>query len=1517
MTITVRDQAEHGRNAARRLWRDGLAAVIDDPLDVDFAAAAITEFAHLQSERTPGIYRDALEGAEISAEQLNVEQFHGVVEVVQNADDAGASELRVALRTRSGGRDLLFVHDGDVVRLPDLIAMALAFVSTKRDDATAKGRFGIGLKTLSRLGDTLTIHCGPYHASIVGNRLAPAPAAPPIDGFYRPEANETLLELRLRAGFDADGFKDWLAEWDTSSLLFLDTVRSLQFVSLRSRKPIIDLRLERRGIGSVPIELGRQSLECEQTILTDPATRRSWRRYVVNRPVPPSAPKRRHKETGKTTPLAIAVPDEPMESGRLFAGLPLATHLGAPFSLNAQFNVDTPRTGAQHDAWSIWLLDRLMELVVAVAQERFASLPSTGWIAVPLVAEIEKVSDEWLREKFGEGVQRVLKRLSRTLSFEIAGAECRLRQLVYEARPLERLVDDGDLARLYPELIPLPRVSRDRHGRWRSVLAELEQATEVSVADALRLLDFGDRELGERPVSWFIRFARAVIAEEEGDGLWWRRSIVLVDGSRIIPPAPHVEAEVLVRKAHRGSIAEKLGLARVIHPAYLSSNPEAAAVRRWLERSEILVDDVGDEPTLRALAKLGSSADWDPPTIADDDLIALREAFVGLEREDQEELGPQVGRAISVRGYRWERGKRVRTAVVPAAAYMPAKLEDRADGWAKAAGAVAGISWIEPRYGDVLKREKGDRRTPAALAFFRLLGAEIAPRLVAPAHYDTRYGDPASPINFSLLTASQRDAIAGLQATHLKRELLSPDLAHVVVDISRERSRRRRRVRAQALLLTLDREWQRLYEGHETATAVYSANSWYPVATMPASWLAVAMDTPWLTTEAGVPTPPRELVVRTRSTEALYGRDASVFAGEIDADAASSAAVGALGLTTDPRVDEVVDQLGELRASSDGVDPAEVAVRYAALASAVTNVDASLDSTIGNLTVRQLRVRFGADRRKPGLILVSGSWLRPAQVLRGKPIFGARRAFVPDRSHSDRLWRVLGIPTATLADCVAVLKEIARVEPSQADEQILLDTYVYMSERLADASRAERRLIASLPLWSGQRWLTERPVYVTEDADVAGALAAKLPVWQPPVSPRSLGALVAALELTPLGDDNFAPLIAEAERIAGEGIRETFSAAVAHLRDWLARHDPPLYEALDVGWDDLADADIALAPNLQLELRLPGRRSLRVPARAHVVREPLLFSFGDVEDAGADDAGGRAIAALFAAGDRDKLALAWASSWSRALLGDRSAHMRLAEDEEEDDSLDALFEQAAKTGKRGRGTPPTKKNAAEARKIGNGGSPVTDNAVRRLKTPDDLVVDSVARPEGHKGRQGRGPRGLRPDKPSGKPIDAAARPAPRSAPRAYSPQEQEHLALIALQRAINGELSDLKDFRHLQGVGADAFDRLERAFEIKSFAMGMPDQVSLTANEFARALKDGKRYYLAVVAGLEEGYETIVRIIADPVHTLDPQKSTTVVLGGIQGTKKPIEVRFSSRRSEPTAPTDVEPGQDGADHAST
>ena len=79
---------EAGRAAARLLWEEGLEDRLDfvDPLTPEFAEGALAELEHLQ-QSTTRVLQQVLEGAQMSAEQLNVESFHGVTEVIQNADD--------------------------------------------------------------------------------------------------------------------------------------------------------------------------------------------------------------------------------------------------------------------------------------------------------------------------------------------------------------------------------------------------------------------------------------------------------------------------------------------------------------------------------------------------------------------------------------------------------------------------------------------------------------------------------------------------------------------------------------------------------------------------------------------------------------------------------------------------------------------------------------------------------------------------------------------------------------------------------------------------------------------------------------------------------------------------------------------------------------------------------------------------------------------------------------------------------------------------------------------------------------------------------------------------------------------------------------------------------------------------------------------------------------------------------------------------------------------------------------
>jgi hypothetical protein len=394
-TQPMPSEAEQGRDSAQALWRHGLnSGPIEDPLTAEFARGALAELERLQ-HGTPGIYKQVLEGAQMSAEQLNVESFHGLIEIVQNADDLRASEVRVAIRESGKYRHLLIVHNGERVQLPHVIAMTFAFVSTKRDDPRAKGRFGIGLKTLGRLGDLLTIHSSPYDFTIRDNHVEATKPAKPIPWFYDPTSTDTFFELHLRESFDSTEFKTWFESLGPESLVFLDTVRSLRFVEIGRRKTLIQHCL--KEVAANTLELPGINEPCEQTILKVPRSKRSWARYEIERKMPLKL-RRRYKAREDKTPIAVVLPTEE-ELGQIYAGLPLGISTHLPFSPNAQFDVDVARRGIQHEPLNKWLFKSLSELTASVALHLLKDDPPEAWRAIPLKKEQAFSADDWIAER--------------------------------------------------------------------------------------------------------------------------------------------------------------------------------------------------------------------------------------------------------------------------------------------------------------------------------------------------------------------------------------------------------------------------------------------------------------------------------------------------------------------------------------------------------------------------------------------------------------------------------------------------------------------------------------------------------------------------------------------------------------------------------------------------------------------------------------------------------------------------------------------------------------------------------------------------------------------------------------------------------------------------------------------------------------------------------------------------------------------------------------------------------------
>lgn len=1488
---THSEHFQMGEEVARRLWKLGLdAGPVADPLTEDFAEGALQELERLQ-EGTPGVLRQVLEGAQISAEQLNVESFHGLIEVVQNADDLGASEVRVAVQKAAGQQTLLIVHNGERIRLEHVLAMTLAFVSTKRDDPSSKGRFGIGLKTLGRLGNRLTVHCSPYHFTIEGNRVSRARPSNSIGGLYDHTVTQTLLTLGLFPEFDLTAFRYWFVESGAQTLLFLDAVRHLKMIDLRKKRAITHHEI---CITSTEPDVGLPGLSepCRRTILNEPKTGRRWTRYDSQHKVPQGL-RRRYKAIGETTPISVALPGSPHGDARLYAGLPVGEGNELPFSLNAQFDVDTARRTVQHERLNEWLFARLADLTSAVALYLFQTRPAEAWQAVPLHQETTAASDPWLSAQFEELASAIKLKVRQRAQITLDGKARRLQELVYEDSPLSGLVEEREATGLRPKLVFLPTLCRDRQERWRSVLTELEESTVIDIGEAVSLFDWEDEDLSHRDARWFIRLTHVAISEGLGPSIAGLRSIIASDAQRIVPPVPERDGAILLRTPKPHALATRLGLAHALHPVYLSQWPYAASVRKWLEEEGRLADLPGAENTLRAIAARDPSTP--PIALKDPELMELREALEAVPADVAREVGPQIGRVVAVEVQVWRGSKRRQDIARPCDTYLPASIEDRTDGWGKAASATPDITWVHPRYEKLLQRKgtedsrNTEKRRLASRAFFRLLGAEIAPRLVRPSSVEERYGDPAHPIVWLELSESQRQALQSLprRATHLKSDWIAPELVAVLNDISSERKVRNRSVRARALLSTLEREWTRLYADHVSATAVLSSYSWSVAGSVPTSWIAHAMDIAWLTNEAGKPCAPRNLAVRTLAMEAVYGDDRDRFARELEPSDAATPVLRALRVEADPQVTELVDKLERIRQSREVIAQRELDLRYAAIAAACTKREPGPEECIGDLTVRQLRGRFGTQHNRPGLIFLNGRWLSPSQVFLGPPIFGTLRPFVPATSPANALWRVLRIKPPSLTHCIELLEEIAASEDEEPDQKILVNTYAYMEDILKGASVRERQALARLPLWVGKGWARRRPVYVSPMPGIVDALSDHLPMWHSPIGLECIPHLVDAMQVPALETGAFIPAVSQDAFSRGANVEHRFGLAVKLLEDWLARHDRELARANAMPWESIASAKIACDPNLQIELRGTGHTSVAVAVRVYVQRDPLTFYFADVDAIDEEDAG-YAVASLFERSDRAKLALAWSQSWAKAGKGHRA--MVGIEEQTQSASLAELFAQAKTNKRRSRAAPLLAKRSLDKA----GAKPITQQIARQLKTIEHFAAKSVdlsQEQDSTAPATGRR-RGLRAKVPSGRSIGTVSAPVPRTSPVAYSPEEKESLALHVLQFAINGDAADLKDYRHLRGVGADARDKLKRYFEIKAFFGPVPDDVTLTANEAERALKEKDKFFLAIIGGLERGYETIVKIFPDPLRSLEIKADTSVRLTGVNRRRAPLEVRF-------------------------
>ena len=715
------------RKAAELLFdaEDASTVNVYEPRNPLEANAAVQRFGQLFKE-LPGTITRVLEAASGSANLLSSDQLQGLAEIVQNADDAGASRVRLLLTPT----ELLATHDGRPVRLHHVLGFATPWLSTKSTDASAIGRFGIGLMTLRALSATMEVHCAPYHVQIG------APTISPVDRPSLPvrfqDSAWTTLRIPLQVGsLSLEELVGWLDRWDDAALLFL---RNLSHVALLTPggETIRELTLRRSDHKVTEVDMSPVdgAVTRHQAVAGDG---RSWIVYSAEVGTPEGLSRAR-KATGTKTPVSVALPLGPVQSGTVYAGLPVAPASSALFA-SAQFDPLTSRLGFADNEWNRALVPLVADVWSHAALDLFGRDPKVAWSAIPLVRAAEEENGWSVVKQIEEDVtHRARQWLAGHLAFQVHGKDLfSLSKLAVESQPLEHILTETETAALAELPATLPSEVRDEPGRWRIVLDDWRCAgadipEPVSVERSLDLL-----RNEHRPVNSIIALAAVGLEHNLGENLLGLPCLIAHDGRRLVPPSadsPNAVASAVT------PLARQLDLVTLLHSAHMSDEEAATTVLNWLEESGALLDGYDDRELVYRLAAAGRSGCHLDSPLTDEQVRALREAFELMDPAERMEVGADVGRAVSLEAFTYD-GKRLKiVSARPVDAYLPGRIDRETESFAIAAEKTPGIVWISGKYADVLRSPAG-RRGVGAQRFLRLIGAATARESVSTHSLDS------------------------------------------------------------------------------------------------------------------------------------------------------------------------------------------------------------------------------------------------------------------------------------------------------------------------------------------------------------------------------------------------------------------------------------------------------------------------------------------------------------------------------------------------------------------------------------------------------------------------------------------------------------------------------------------------------------------------------------------------------------------------------------------------------------
>ena len=1113
---TETSMADVAAEAVRQLDNDGVPPLLPEH-DIRWNETFVRAIRrHKEQFRGSKDLRNLLR---ITGELLYGKEIHWAMELVQNAEDAGARRIAFVFEPDR----VLVWNDGAPFDARDVWAICSAGHSPKRNKI---GFFGIGFKSVYRLSATPEIYSGPY-ALRIEDKLYPNP-----------------LAARRLTGSGAWFVLPLIADQRPNIQRVVSSLVSKDFAQvLLSLVSLTEIRvMDRTGAGlsgrfwRTPIRSDAASGwdECEIGGSWNWATARTWRRFIHETAAVPSGIQRegRTVEPGDRSVVVLARPvdDEPAEL-RLHCFLPTAVSSQLCWLVQADFEPSASREQLRQSSWNEWLMGEVGLALAEAIRVSARTLALAPWNLVPLEAEVD---DPQQRIAYNAAISS----LHDTTFVATRRGWRRPIDATWALYPgVDDVVREGDLVAAtgrdvsYVRAQILGPISASASSRAEEVLGELG-AVAIDCDELITL--FGAED--------------AVFRRVRRDGTWWIQALGLMashgtedqkaalaetpclpvrDGARV-RPSPAVDADghmvAFSRSDLSADLREYLGESQV-HLVEPFLSPQS---RRRGRRSGDMTTDITDiiemleaEPfnvapkagpyhvvstlVIPRLNALAQEASLEPmqverawrlleyvrqkwPTYVSE--YRRRRSVRATEAAIAGELGLRLSVVARV-GRRRSQVLRLRPVTET---YVSSEMLGW-DGMETVLADDASLAVIDAIHAKPLrvtiKRRGGRSRSaaPAALDFLRLLGAPIGPR-VAPKP-PTQVAPHDIPwVDWSQLPTGARGRVS------LSGDWDSSDVSRLATRWPALSQRDRAR-RGEALLRSIEADWVRL-QPTTTALARYFYSTWTYYAATASTWVGRVRDMAWLPSLAGTLERPTHLSVDTQANRLVLG-DATdeVLKWRIS----EPEAIARLGVQERPGVEQVIDTLGALRVSQDLVtrrDAVEIA-----RACYVTLADHLRASEPNGDEVRRLiatRMRGGGGR---GLIYapppegVDGEqWWPPSRVVQNDvqkwagpylgQLAGRYRA-------ASLLWDSLGIHrdlTPGLV-CEVIARDLVHdSEVSRASE------YYGRLVAFLQGSRLDGIAPATPALTSGG-WQPAASAWWSDRAEVIDALATSVAWWQP------------------------------------------------------------------------------------------------------------------------------------------------------------------------------------------------------------------------------------------------------------------------------------------------------------------------------------------------------------------------------------------------------------------------------------